>query len=57
MKLTRKRFDALVKRAVERIPEELRRHLENVSIQTRDRPSPELLESMGLPPDELLLGV
>jgi len=57
MNLNRKEFDRIVKRAVDRIPEEIRSHLNNILISVRRRPSPELLEEMGLAPDETLFGI
>ena len=57
MKLSQKEFDRIVKRSIRRIPREIRQHLENVLISIQKRPSPEMLEEMGLPADEVLLGV
>ncbi|HOD36722.1 MAG TPA: metallopeptidase family protein [Syntrophales bacterium] len=57
MKLGRKDFDKAVQRAIKRIPREIRRHLDNILISVRQNPSPDLLEAMGLPPDEPLLGI
>ena len=57
MKLSQKEFDRIVKRSIRRIPREIRQHLENVLISIQKRPSPEMLEEMGLPANELLLGV
>ncbi len=57
MQLNKKEFDRIVRRAIRRIPVEIRRHLDNILICVRRRPSKELLAEMGLPPDELLLGV
>jgi len=57
MKLSRNRFDVIVKRAIERIPVEFREHLDNMIITVQARPSPELLEEMGFAPDEPLLGL
>ena len=57
MKLSEKEFDRIVKRSIRRIPREIRQHLENVLISIQKRPSPEMLEEMGLPANELLLGV
>ena len=57
MKLTPKAFDKIVERAVARIPREIREHLDNVLITVRRRPSRRLIEEMGLPPGETLLGV
>jgi predicted Zn-dependent protease with MMP-like domain len=56
MKLSDKDFDRIVKRAIRRIPEELRKHLENVLISVRKRASREMLEEMEIPPGEELLG-
>lgn len=51
-------FDAIATRAIERIPEELRQFLENVVISVQKEPSPDLLEEMGMDPDEdTLLGL
>jgi predicted Zn-dependent protease with MMP-like domain len=56
MHLPRHEFESLVRRAVDRIPEEFHRHLGEVSIVVEDFPSPDLLEELGYPPDEELLG-
>jgi predicted Zn-dependent protease with MMP-like domain len=56
MKLSDKDFDRIVKRAIRRIPEELRKHLDNVLISVRKRASREMLEEMEVPPGEELLG-
>jgi predicted Zn-dependent protease with MMP-like domain len=57
MKISRRRFDMIVQRAIDRIPEEFRTHLDNMIITVQSRPSPELLEEMGYDPDDQLLGV
>lgn len=57
LKLNEREFDRIVKRAIRRIPRELRVHLDNVLISVRKRPSPEILAEMDLAPDEPLLGV
>lgn len=57
MNLSDEKFSQIVRRAIENIPEEIMRHVMNVAITVQDRPSHELLEDMGLPPDEPLLGV
>ena len=56
MKVSDKEFDRIVTRAIRRIPEELRQHLDNVLISVRKRPSEEMLEEMEVPPGEELLG-
>jgi len=56
-KVSEKEFDRLVRRAIRRIPEEIRQHLENILITVQRRPSREILEDMDMDPDEPLLGV
>jgi predicted Zn-dependent protease with MMP-like domain len=57
MKLNNKEFDRIVQQAIGRIPQEIRRHLDNILITVQKRPAPEMLEEMGYPPDEPLLGI
>lgn len=57
MKLSKREFDKAVRKAISRIPVELREHLENIVISVQDLPSKELLEEAGLPPDNSLLGI
>ncbi len=57
MRLNKKEFDRAVRRAFNRIPTEIRERMENVVLTVRKRPDPELLEEMGYPPDEPLLGL
>jgi predicted Zn-dependent protease with MMP-like domain len=52
-----KEFDRIVKRALGRIPAEIRERLENVLITVQKRPSKEMLADMDLPEDEDLLGL
>ena len=52
MKLHAREFDQAVDRAVRRIPEEIRSHLENVVITVRKRPTRDMLEDVGTPPGE-----
>ena len=56
-KLTDKEFDKIVKRAIRSIPLEIRKHLDNVQITVRSRPSKKMLKEMGLPSHETLLGL
>jgi predicted Zn-dependent protease with MMP-like domain len=56
-RLSDKEFDRVVQRAIARIPVEIRQHLDNILISVQKRPSPELLEDLGFPADEPLLGV
>jgi len=57
LRLNKMQFDRAVKRAIQRIPSEIRRHLQNILISIRQSPSREMLKEMGLPPDEPLLGL
>lgn len=57
MKLSDRAFAGIIHKALDRIPAEISAHLENVAITVEKRPSLELLEEMGLPPDEVLFGV
>lgn len=55
--LTTEGFARVVERAVARIPAAIRRHLDNVLVSVKERPDPELLEELGMAPDEPLFGV
>lgn len=57
IRLSPKEFHALVEQAVARIPWEIRQHLENMVITVERRPSREMLEEVGVPPGETLLGL
>ena len=57
MKVPEKRFDEIVKRAVARIPEEIRKHLDNLVISVLPRPSREMRKEMGLRPGDEVLGL
>lgn len=50
--MTPERFEALVRVALEQLPEMFREHLDNVSVVIEARPSPELIRSMGGSPDD-----
>jgi predicted Zn-dependent protease with MMP-like domain len=56
-KLTDKEFDKIVKRAIDRIPIEIRKHLDNIQITVLSRPSREMLKEIDLPRHETLLGL
>ena len=56
MRLTTDEFDALVDEALDSLPEEFARHMENVMVEVQARPDRQLLAAMGLPPGECLLG-
>jgi len=56
-KLRDKEFDRIVKRAIRRIPREIRQHLDNILISVQKRPSLEMLAHMDLTAGEPLLGL
>jgi predicted Zn-dependent protease with MMP-like domain len=57
MKISEKDFDRIVKKAIQDIPQEIQQYLDNIVISVKRRPSRHMLEEMGLPPDEPLLGM
>ena len=57
LRLNEKEIDRAVKRAIARIPSEIRHHLKNIVISVQKRPSKEILEEMGLQRNEPLLGM
>jgi predicted Zn-dependent protease with MMP-like domain len=57
MKLSKKEFDKVVRRAISRVPEELRQHLDNILISVQKRPTREMMEEVDQSPDEPLLGL
>src|SRR5208337_3845695 len=57
MNVGKKAFDRIVERAIRRIPEEIRRHLENLVITVRQELPEEMAHEMGLDPEEEVLGL
>ena len=57
MKLSEEEFDRIVKRALRRMPAEIGRHLDNIIISVRKRPSKKMLREMGLAEDEDIFGI
>lgn len=57
MKLTASEFEKLVEDGLTLIPEEIRSRINNVQIVIQDEPSVELLDKLGVPPDETLFGL
>jgi predicted Zn-dependent protease with MMP-like domain len=57
LKLSETEIDRAVKRAIARIPSEIRHHLKNIVISVQKRPSKEILDEMGLHQNEPLLGM
>ena len=56
-RVSRDEFGLLVEQAIEELPEEFRRFLEEVPIEICDRPSPRQLRQARVPPNGLLLGL
>ena len=57
MKLSDQEFDSVVKKALRRIPREIRRHIKNVVISVQKRPSDELIRETGMEPGIPLFGL
>jgi predicted Zn-dependent protease with MMP-like domain len=57
IKLNEKEFDRIVKKAIKRLPMEIRSHLNNLVISVRKRPSKEMLREMEIEGDDDLLGL
>jgi len=55
--LSREAFETLVDEAIDSLPDEVQRWLDNVAIVVADRPSPEQHERIGLEPGSLLFGL
>lgn len=51
-----KAFEALVAEALDGLPEEFRRRLENIAVIVEEEPTPEDLAALGMKPDDELLG-
>ncbi|MFZ1987197.1 MAG: metallopeptidase family protein [Desulfatitalea sp.] len=56
-RLSAKEFDRIVQQAIDRIPLEMRRHLDNIMISVQKRPSAEMLAELDMGPDETLFGI
>ncbi|MBN1103534.1 MAG: metallopeptidase family protein [Deltaproteobacteria bacterium] len=54
---TDEEFDRIVKKAIRRVPREIRQRLENVLITVKKRPTAEMLQDLDLLPDEEPLGL
>jgi predicted Zn-dependent protease with MMP-like domain len=55
--MDRQRFEWLVARAVESLPEEFRSKLENIDVAVEEQPTPRQLSEAGLKHGETLLGL
>lgn len=57
MRLPRRKFEALVLKALESIPDLIRVRMENVDVTIEAWPTEEQLTDLGMDPDELLFGL
>ena len=57
MKVNEKEFDTIVKKAIRRIPQEIRDHLDNIVISVLRKPSPDMVGDIDLKPGNELLGL
>jgi len=55
--VSKQRFAELVQRALDGLPQPFAAHLEEVSVEIKDRPTRRQLRDAGLEEDELLLGL
>ena len=55
--MERSEFEELVRRALQQLPEEVRRHMENVDLVVEDNPTSEQLASSMMEDGEYLLGL
>lgn len=55
--MNRKRFEAVVEAAIEELPEDFRRRLENIAVIVEEEPDPEVLAELEVPEDEDLFGL
>jgi predicted Zn-dependent protease with MMP-like domain len=55
--MRRPRFEAIVARALDGLPEQVLAAMENLEVTIEDEPSDEIREEFGLPDDETLFGV
>jgi predicted Zn-dependent protease with MMP-like domain len=55
--MTRRKFEALVERALRRLPRRFKTKLVNVAVVVEDWPDPKTLADLGLEPPDTLLGL
>jgi predicted Zn-dependent protease with MMP-like domain len=55
--MDRRKFEKLVDRAIQELPKEFRKRLENVAIIIEDSPSDELLDELEVPEGDTLFGL
>lgn len=57
MRIDSERFEELVQKAWDNIPEKFKKKIDNVTITVQDRPTGEQMRSLGLGRNDLLLGL
>jgi predicted Zn-dependent protease with MMP-like domain len=57
IKISAKKFEALVVQALDELPDFFRNRLENIEVLIADEPTEDELAEAGLEPDELVLGL
>lgn len=57
IELTDERFDELISRAMDELPQEYITNMQNVVIVQQDEPTPDQVEQMKLDPHQMLLGL
>ena len=57
VKVSARQFDELVRNAIDRIPDEIRLHLDNLIITVRSRPSADLMKSLAIETPNGLFGL
>jgi len=55
--VSKQRFAELVEEALRELPSPFAEHLEEMSVEIKDRPTPKQLKDQGLDKDQLLLGL
>ena len=57
LKFSSEEFEQLVVQALDELPEDIRKHLDNIEVVVSDWPTAAEMKSVGLKPDQLLLGL
>jgi len=55
--MDKNRFEKLVDEALESLPEDFKKRLENITVMVENKPSREVLRRMGIPPGSTLFGL
>ena len=55
--MDKKKFEQLVDEALENLPQDFKKRLENITVIVEDRPTPDVLRRMGIPPGHVIFGL